>query len=54
MWIMGRWVIGKGGGWYWLMMGYREGGGWYWQMMGYRDGRWKVLANDPVQWWALA
>jgi len=41
MWIMGRWVVGMGGRWYWLMMGYR-------------DGRWKVLANDPVQWWALA
>jgi len=21
--------------------------------MGYRDGSWVVLANDPVQWWAL-
>jgi hypothetical protein len=21
--------------------------------MGYSDGRWMVLANDPVEWWAL-
>jgi hypothetical protein len=21
--------------------------------MGFKDGRWMVLANDPVKWWAL-